>query len=98
MEFSKRSEILISYFWEILSYEFVCGGAPALECDFNKAARRSCWSFTLALVFSCGFGGIFRGMFSWKHLWRAASAYGILSLCLSLSLYIYIYIYLSQRI
>ena len=34
---------------------WICGGAPALECDFNKAAWRLCWDRTSALVFSCGF-------------------------------------------
>ena len=45
-------------------WEFVCVGAPALECDFNKAARRLCWGLTSVWVFSCGFGGIFGGTFS----------------------------------
>ena len=44
-------------------YGFVYVGAPALECDFNKAALRLCWGCTSASMFSCGFGGTFRSAF-----------------------------------
>ena len=46
----------------IYIYIYIHGfGAPVLECDFNKAARRLCWGRTSAWVFSCGFGGTFPG-------------------------------------
>ena len=38
-------------FWEFVRW--ICGTAPALASDFNKAARRLCWGRTSAWVFSC---------------------------------------------
>ena len=38
---------------------WICGGAPALGCDFNKAGQQLCWGCTSAWVFSCGFAAFF---------------------------------------
>ena len=69
--YSLRSTLYI--YWREISLEEIIEIWVISYKDINPL----CWSLTSAWVFSYGFGGIFRGTFSWEHLWRAASPYEI---------------------
>ena len=46
---------------------------PMLKCEINKVAKQLYWNHTSAWEFSCKFAAYFQNIFSWKHLWVAAS-------------------------
>ena len=46
---------------------------PMLNCDFNKVAKQLNWNYTSVWVFSCIFAAYFQNIFSYEHVWRAAS-------------------------
>ena len=48
---------------------------PMPKCNFNKVASQLCWNHTLSWVLCCKFATYFQNIFSWEHLWRAASVF-----------------------
>ena len=46
---------------------------PMSKCDLNKVTLQLYWNRISAWVFSCKFTTYFQNIFSWEHLWVAAS-------------------------
>ena len=43
------------------------------KCDFNKVEKQLFRNHSSKWVFSCKFAAYFQSIFSWEHLWMAAS-------------------------
>ena len=51
---------------------------PMMKREINKVAKQHYWYHTSAWEFSCKFAAYFQNIFSWEHLWVAASVARIL--------------------
>ena len=43
------------------------------KCGLNKGAKQLYWNRTSTWVFSYKFAAYLKNIFSWEHLWKAAS-------------------------